>query len=156
MPTHFSEEPPQVMNQADLDLANEKLHERDSSKEHSENERATTDGNGEKLDRLGTYDKYELTEEDCYNELGFCFPTWKKWYILSVIFIVQVSMNFNTSLYSNAIPGIQEEFGVSAQAARCGAMIFLVLYAFGCELWAPWSEVSEICQEKPKCGTDAR
>jgi MFS family permease len=49
-------------------------------------------------------------------------------------------MNFNTSLYSNAIPGIAEEFNVSAQAARCGAMIFLVFYAFGCELWAPWSE----------------
>ncbi|KAK5683711.1 hypothetical protein LTS12_029161, partial [Elasticomyces elasticus] len=49
-------------------------------------------------------------------------------------------MNFNTSLYSNAVTGISEEYGVSAQAARCGAMIFLVLYAFGCELWAPWSE----------------
>lgn len=49
-------------------------------------------------------------------------------------------MNFNTSLYSNALTGISEEFDVSAQAARCGAMIFLVAYAFGCELWAPWSE----------------
>lgn len=140
MPTHFSEDPPQVMNQADLDLANEKLQERDSSKDNSEHEYPAADGNGEKLDRLGTYDKYELTEEECYDELGFGFPSWKKWYILTVIFIVQVSMNFNTSLYSNAIPGIQEEFGVSAQAARCGAMIFLVTYAFGCELWAPWSE----------------
>jgi MFS family permease len=138
--THFDEAPPQVMNQADLDLANEKLHETAdgdrSSKDASDHEAAE----GEKMDRLGTYDKYEITEEDCYNELGFGFPSWKKWYILSVIFIVQVSMNFNTSLYSNAIPGISEEFGVSAQAARCGAMIFLVLYAFGCELWAPWSE----------------
>jgi MFS family permease len=60
--------------------------------------------------------------------------------ILSVIFLVQVSMNFNTSLYSNAIDGISAEFNVSTQAARCGAMIFLVLYAFGCEFWAPWSE----------------
>ena len=33
-----------------------------------------------------------------------------------------------------------ERFDVSDQAARCGAMIFLVTYAFGCELWAPWSE----------------
>lgn len=81
-----------------------------------------------------------LTEYDCYNELGFCFPTWKKWMIISVIFLVQVSMNFNTSLYSNAIYGISREFGVSVQAARCGAMIYLVTYAFGCELWAPWSE----------------
>lgn len=88
----------------------------------------------------GNEDKYEITEDDCYDELGYNFSNGKKWYIVTVIFWVQVSMNFNTSLYSNAIPGIQEEFGVSAQAARCGAMIFLVLYAFGCELWAPWSE----------------
>ncbi|QSZ32358.1 hypothetical protein DSL72_001932 [Monilinia vaccinii-corymbosi] len=85
-------------------------------------------------------DKIEITEEDCWEELGYSFPTHKKWLILSIIFLVQVSMNFNTSLYSNAIEGITHEFGVSAQAARCGAMIFLVLYAFGCELWAPWSE----------------
>ncbi|KAL8841849.1 MAG: hypothetical protein Q9176_003036 [Flavoplaca citrina] len=85
-------------------------------------------------------ERIEITEEDCYDELGFCFPTLKKWTILSIIFLVQVSMNFNTSLYSNAVPGISEEFHVSKQAARCGAMIFLVTYAFGCELWAPWSE----------------
>ncbi|KAH6877106.1 major facilitator superfamily domain-containing protein [Thelonectria olida] len=84
--------------------------------------------------------KVPITEDDCYEELGFGYPNWKKWYILTVIFWVQVSMNFNTSLYSNAIPGIAEEFNVSEQAARCGAVIFLVLYAFGCELWAPWSE----------------
>lgn len=36
-----------------------------------------------------------LTEADCYDELGFSFPTWKKWSVLTVIFIVQVSMNFN-------------------------------------------------------------
>ncbi|KAL8918557.1 MAG: hypothetical protein Q9208_007269 [Pyrenodesmia sp. 3 TL-2023] len=88
----------------------------------------------------GDDDRVEITEEDCYDELGFCYPTRKKWTILSVIFAVQVSMNFNTSLYSNGLKGIEEEFHVSAQAARCGAMIFLVTYAFGCELWAPWSE----------------
>ncbi|KAB8235463.1 hypothetical protein ETB97_006798 [Aspergillus alliaceus] len=85
-------------------------------------------------------EKIELTEEECYDQLGYSFPSWRKWMIISVIFLVQVSMNFNTSLYSNALTGISEEFGVSMQAARCGAMIFLVLYAFGCELWAPWSE----------------
>ncbi|KAL8822337.1 MAG: hypothetical protein Q9191_006927 [Dirinaria sp. TL-2023a] len=85
-------------------------------------------------------DRIELTEDDCYDELGYSFPTWKKWTILTIIFLVQVSMNFNTSLYSNGLKGISKQFGVSAQAARCGAMIFLVTYAFGCELWAPWSE----------------
>ena len=85
-------------------------------------------------------EKIELTEDECYDQLGYAFPSWRKWMIISVIFLVQTSMNFNTSLYSNALTGISEEFGVSMQAARCGAMIFLVLYAFGCELWAPWSE----------------
>jgi MFS family permease len=68
------------------------------------------------------------------------YEKWKKWTILSIVFLVQVSMNFNTSLYSNAVPGISKEFGVSAQAARLGAALFLITYAFGCELWAPWSE----------------
>ncbi len=49
-------------------------------------------------------------------------------------------MNFNTSLYSNALGGISGIFGVSEQAVRVGAAIFLIFYAFGCELWAPWSE----------------
>ena len=91
-------------------------------------------------DRVLDDGRIEITEADCYDELGFSFPTWKKWLILSIIFAVQVSMNFNTSLYSNAVKGISKKFGVSQQAARAGAMIFLVLYAFGCELWAPWSE----------------
>ncbi|KAK0643898.1 major facilitator superfamily domain-containing protein [Cercophora newfieldiana] len=84
--------------------------------------------------------KVELKEEDAWEELGFCYPTWKKWTILTIIFLVQTSMNFNTSLYSNGLEGISSEFGVSMQAARAGAAIFLVTYAFGCELWAPWSE----------------
>jgi MFS family permease len=87
-------------------------------------------------------EKIELTEDDpgVYEQLGFSFPSWKKWTVLSVIFLVQVSMNLNTSLYSDGLAGISTEFGISEQAARCGAMIYLITYAFGCELWAPWSE----------------
>ncbi|KAI9760729.1 MAG: hypothetical protein M4579_001467 [Chaenotheca gracillima] len=84
--------------------------------------------------------KIEIQEEDCYEALGFCYPTWKKWMILTVIFAVQTSMNFNTSVYSNVVTPLSEAFGVSEQAARVGQMIFLVAYAFGSELWAPWSE----------------
>ncbi|KAI1359934.1 MFS general substrate transporter [Xylaria arbuscula] len=84
--------------------------------------------------------KRELKEEDCEDELGFAFSEKKKWWILTVIFLVQTSMNFNTSLYSNGLVGISEEFNVSEQAARVGAAIYLITYAFGCELWAPWSE----------------
>ncbi|KAH9986932.1 MFS general substrate transporter [Xylariaceae sp. FL0662B] len=88
----------------------------------------------------GETGKRELKEEECEDELGFAFSWWKKWWILTVIFLVQTSMNFNTSLYSNGLQGISEHFNVSEQAARVGAAIFLVTYAFGCELWAPWSE----------------
>lgn len=38
-----------------------------------------------------------LTEDAAYEATGFSFPTWKKWYILSVIAFIQYSMNFNTS-----------------------------------------------------------
>jgi hypothetical protein len=37
-------------------------------------------------------DKIEITEEDCYDELGYSYPEWKKWSILTVIFLVQVSL----------------------------------------------------------------
>ncbi|KZV67056.1 MFS general substrate transporter [Peniophora sp. CONT] len=85
--------------------------------------------------------KIELADEDVWDtHLGYTWPFWKKWSILSVIFCVQVSMNLNASLYANAVTGLTDEFGISAQAARVGQMIFLVSYAFGCELWAPWSE----------------
>lgn len=102
--------------------------------------------------------KRELTEDDAPEVLGFAFPTWKKWWIITVcsasstytidihaytsqvIFIVQVSMNFNASIYGNSVSGMTEEFHISEQAARVGQAVFLVAYAFGCELWAPWSE----------------
>ena len=84
--------------------------------------------------------KIELKEHDCYDKLGFSYPTMKKWTILSIIFIVQVSLNFNASVYANAVMELSAQFSISQQAARVGQMIFLVAYAFGSELWAPWSE----------------
>lgn len=92
MPAHFNEEPAEVVGQVDVD---EKGNS-DKSSDPEETRHAT----GADLKELGTNDKYEITEEDCYNELGFKYPTWKKWYILTIIFWIQVSMNFNTSLYS--------------------------------------------------------
>lgn len=85
-------------------------------------------------------DKYELTYDDCPEKTAFAFPSWKKWTIITVIFVIQCSMNLNASLYSNAVPGLVEQFTISGQAARVGQCVFLVAYAFGCELWAPWSE----------------
>ncbi|KZT28798.1 sugar transporter [Neolentinus lepideus HHB14362 ss-1] len=84
--------------------------------------------------------KLVLTEAQAWDKLGFTYPTWKKWTILSVIFAVQCSMNFNASVYANAVAPLSRQFDISEQAARVGQMIFLVAYAFGSELWAPWSE----------------
>jgi len=84
--------------------------------------------------------KKELKEEDCYSALGFCFPAWKKWMVLSTIFAVQTSINFNASVYGNAIPLLPKRYGISIEEARYGQFVFLLAYAFGCELWAPWSE----------------
>ncbi|KAI0095748.1 MFS general substrate transporter [Hypoxylon sp. NC0597] len=78
---------------------------------------------------------------ECGDRIGFRWPLWKKWLYLCVVFLVQVSMNLNTTLYSNGINGISLEYGISPFALRWGgAGAFLITYSFGCELWAPWSE----------------
>jgi hypothetical protein len=84
--------------------------------------------------------KIELTEEDAYDKLGYSLPEWRKWSILVLILLVQTSMNSNASMYGFAVEGIAEEYGISETKARLGQFLFLITYAFGCELWAPWSE----------------
>ncbi|CAJ2503498.1 Uu.00g108920.m01.CDS01 [Anthostomella pinea] len=84
--------------------------------------------------------KVIITEQEYPEALGFYYSTLKKWRILTVIFLVQTSMNLNTSLYANGQAGIARQFEVSPQTTVSGAAIFLITYAFGCELWAPWSE----------------
>lgn len=84
--------------------------------------------------------KPALKEKDCRGELGFHFSSWKKWGILWVIFFVQCSMNYNASVYGNAVPGMMEHFKIKESKAIWGQAFFLLTYAFGCELWAPFSE----------------
>ena len=85
-------------------------------------------------------EKRELKEDECYEELGYCWPRWKKWMYLMAVACVQVSMNFNTSVYPNAVKPLSKAFNIGEQEARTGQMIYLVTYSIGCELWAPWSE----------------
>ncbi|KAJ5794741.1 hypothetical protein N7457_001340 [Penicillium paradoxum] len=84
--------------------------------------------------------KIELTQSAAYDELGYSYPTWRKWQILCVMFCIQISINLNASLYANGVTAISEEHNVSKQVARIPQLTFLCAYAFGCELWAPWSE----------------
>lgn len=82
----------------------------------------------------------ELKERDEYQHLGYSYSTWKKWFILSIMFLIQISTNLNASLYANGVKEIAKKWGLSEQVARIPQLTFLVAYAFGCELWAPWSE----------------
>jgi hypothetical protein len=47
---------------------------------------------GEKTDRIITDDKIELQESDAWDKLGYSFKTWRKWQILGVVFLIQISM----------------------------------------------------------------
>jgi hypothetical protein len=67
--------------------------------------------------------KIELLESDAWEVTGYSFPRWRKWQILCVVFLIQISMNLNASMYSNAVDGITEKFHVSKQAARVPQMV---------------------------------
>jgi hypothetical protein len=67
--------------------------------------------------------KPQLKESDCWHRLSYSFSPTQKWSILSVIFIIQVSMNFNASVYVNAITLRSDHFKISEPAARVGQMI---------------------------------
>ena len=84
--------------------------------------------------------KSELTEDDCEELLGYAYPEWRKWTILVTILLIQTSMNSNAAMYGSAVEGIAEKYHISESTARLGQALFLIAYAFGCELWAPWSE----------------
>ncbi|KAK8857233.1 MFS general substrate transporter [Apiospora arundinis] len=81
-----------------------------------------------------------LGEDDAEDALSFGMPEWRKWMILVIILLIQTSMNSNASMYGFAVDGLAEKYEVTPETARLGQMAFLVAYAFGCELWAPWSE----------------
>ncbi|KAI0153064.1 major facilitator superfamily domain-containing protein [Xylariaceae sp. FL1272] len=81
-----------------------------------------------------------ITESTYPEALARSFSRTKRWTILFIIFVVQVSMNLNVGIFANAQAGIATEFGRTYDEAAWGAGVFLITYAFGCELWAPWSE----------------
>ncbi|KAJ5099380.1 Major facilitator superfamily domain general substrate transporter [Penicillium argentinense] len=131
------EEEPKIHNPATKQTGKKSARGDDAHAEHASDSETSSNSHGPQIEKSG---ERKLTEDDCYDKLGFCFPWYKKWTIISVIFMVQMSMNFNTGVYANAVTGLTEEFHISEQAARVGQCVFLVAYAFGCELWAPWSE----------------
>jgi MFS family permease len=82
----------------------------------------------------------QITKQECREAIASSWSPTRKWMILSVVFMIQISMNFNASVYSNAVPLLMNKYNISENMARYGQVAFLLAYGFGCELWAPWSE----------------
>lgn len=59
--------------------------------------------------------RYVLQDSDAWYILGYSFPTWRKWQILCVVFLIQISINLNASIYSHAVTGISEEHHISSK-----------------------------------------
>ncbi|OAL05918.1 MFS general substrate transporter [Phaeosphaeriaceae sp. SRC1lsM3a] len=84
-----------------------------------------------------------LDEANAFKHTAYNFSTKKKWAVLTVVALCQTSMNYNAAVYSNAIGRLNVEYNLGDNHftnARAGMAGFLILYGFGCELWAPWSE----------------
>ncbi|KAF2823567.1 MFS general substrate transporter [Ophiobolus disseminans] len=84
-----------------------------------------------------------LNEVNSIEHTAYKFSSRKKWAVLTVVALCQTSMNYNAAVYSNAIEPLDEEYNLGHNHftnARAGMAWFLILYGFGCELWAPWSE----------------
>jgi len=79
-----------------------------------------------------------LNEHTSPERTAHAWSTRRKWCLLTVVAFCQISMNLNASVYSNAVPLLNDYFGITN--ARLGMTAFLVAYAFGCEFWAPFSE----------------
>lgn len=110
---------------------------------HHDEDKANSDSNSTASTRSRKRDadgNYELRETDAWNVLGYSFSSFKKWRILFVVFWIQIYINANASMYSNAVERISEHHHVSMAKARVPQAMFLIAYGFGCELWAPWSE----------------
>lgn len=91
-----------------------------------------------KLIPIALHGKRILNEYEDFDKTAKAWSDKKKWILLTVVALCQTSMNFNAAIYSNAVGPLNKHFGRSD--ARLGMVAFLVPYAFGCELWAPWSE----------------
>ena len=74
---HFDEAP--VTAEKTVTAGSDASSETRAEDQHalSNGEAPNEKGNGADLDRPGTYDKIEIIEEDCYDELGCSFPEWK-------------------------------------------------------------------------------
>jgi MFS family permease len=81
-----------------------------------------------------------LSETNARAHTAKAYSPLVKWLILTGMLLVQISQNYNAAVYNSAVPDLAVKFSIAETTARYAQMIFLVMYAFGCELWAPFSE----------------
>jgi hypothetical protein len=55
--------------------------------------------------------KIVLNEHDNRSPTGYAWSTKRKWILLTIIAFCQISMNFNATVYSNAVKGNNSWFG---------------------------------------------
>jgi hypothetical protein len=69
------------------------------------------------------------------------FPEWKKWFITLTVAIATLAVAFVSSAYSGAVAQILEEFHSSEEVGILGISLFVLGFAIGPLLWAPFSEL---------------
>lgn len=90
----------------------------------------------------GTVNKPYIVEfipDDPRNPMGF--PMWKKWAITLLVAFATLAVSFVSSAYAGGIEELISEFGVSIEVATMGIALFVLGFAIGPLLWAPFSEL---------------
>lgn len=81
-----------------------------------------------------------ITEQEAWAHTAYNYRKQEKWTLLLCLWMIQIAMNMNGSLWANTAAGLSSYYGVPINKVSLGDTTFLISYAFGCELWAPWSE----------------
>lgn len=65
----------------------------------------------------------------------------RKWTIVAVNSLATFVVSFSASVFTGAIPQVQEEFNVSANVSLLGICLYVFGFAFGPMIWGPASEL---------------
>ena len=69
------------------------------------------------------------------------FPMWKKWTLTILVAVATLAVAFVSSAYTGGVNQIIEEFGASQEVVTLGVSLFVLGFAIGPLLWAPFSEL---------------
>lgn len=69
------------------------------------------------------------------------FPKWKKWVITLIVAFATLAVAFVSAAYTGSIAQVLAEFGSSEEVGTLGVSLFVLGFAIGPLLWAPFSEL---------------